>query len=56
MFLTVLDQFWVRAGLKHDELRRERGRGIAYAVLMVTIAGSAFLAADLVWNFTGRFG
>lgn len=56
MLLTFLDQLWIRMGLQHEELQRERGRGVVYALLGVTVMGSAFLASDLVLNFSGRFG
>ena len=56
MLLMVFDQVWIRMGLQRKELKRARGRGIAYAFLAATIAASAFLASDLVLNFSGRFG
>ncbi|MEM1410213.1 MAG: hypothetical protein AAGG79_05645 [Pseudomonadota bacterium] len=56
MFVTFLDQLWVRLGLQREELRQERGRGFIYAILIVTGAASVFLATDLLLNFTGRAG
>lgn len=56
MFVTFLDQLWVRMGLQREELRQERGRGLVYAVLILAAGGSVFLASDLILNFTGRGG
>ncbi|NNU15935.1 hypothetical protein HK107_06310 [Parvularcula sp. ZS-1/3] len=55
MIVTFLDKLWIQAGLQREELRRERGRGVVYAILGVAVLGSTFLAADLVLNMSGRF-
>ncbi|GGY47610.1 hypothetical protein [Parvularcula lutaonensis] len=56
MMLSFIDQLWIQMGLKRSELRRERGRGVAYAVLALSCLTSTVLMADLVINFSGRFG
>jgi hypothetical protein len=56
MLMNVLDHFWVALGVRREELRRERGRGALYAILLLSVTGSLFLGADLVLNVSGRFG
>lgn len=56
MLLTMFDQLWIWLGVQRDELIRERGRWVAYAVIALASIGSTAIAADLVLNFSGRFG
>jgi hypothetical protein len=54
--LRMIDKLWIQMGLRHDELRRERGRGVLYMLLGLCVVTSTLLAADLTLNVTGRFG
>lgn len=56
MMLSMIDRVWIQLGLKRSELRKERGRGVVYAILMLSSVASTVLAADLIVNFSGRFG
>lgn len=56
VLLTMFDRIWIWLGVQSDELRQERGRWVAYAVVAVAASASIAMAADLVLNFSGRFG
>jgi hypothetical protein len=53
--LRTIDKIWIQLGLRRDELRRERGRGVLYMLVGICMVASTFLAADLALNVTGRF-
>lgn len=56
MFVSIVDRIWVSLGVERKELRRERGRGLVYAMLFTSSFASVILATDLILNLSGRFG